>query len=110
MTRRRVSPLLRSVRQSVRELRLGPEHAGLVKLAETLADTIDGMDAETRARMLAQTSGQLARVLENLIAAPRQPRAPAAGVPDALTTLRLRAAARGLRLTEQVPQERVASR
>ena len=61
-------PLVPAVAETLDALQLGPEDAGTAALALMLARTIDNMDDEQRARMVAQTSGQLSRVLETLAA------------------------------------------
>jgi hypothetical protein len=56
--------------------RVGPADSGLVGLALVLARSIDEMDAETRGRMLGQTSGALLHVSRELrihAPAPRPP-------------------------------------
>lgn len=58
--------LIRAVQVTCAALDLGPEDAGVVRLAEVLASTVDGMDAGVRERMLGQTAGQLLRALEVL--------------------------------------------
>lgn len=55
--------LLPAVRRTVKALRLGPEDAGLVRVAEALATSIDEMDDEMRPRMLGQTIKPLIDVL-----------------------------------------------
>jgi hypothetical protein len=54
------------VQASIDALTVGPADSGLVGLALTLARSIDEMDAETRGRMLGQTSGALLHVLKEL--------------------------------------------
>ena len=73
--------LLESVRATLATLNIGPQHAAMVRSAELLAHTIDGMDREERAKMLAQTIPVLGRVLDQLTATagPGAPR----GVSDA---------------------------
>jgi hypothetical protein len=62
----RIGKLLPAIRKTVRQLSVGPEHAGLVRLAEVMASTIDKMDPEQRSRLLGQTAPGLLRVLEEL--------------------------------------------
>lgn len=55
-----------AVDATVAALRLDDEDNAVVRLAYTLAETIDDMDDETRAKMLGQTAGQLLNVLREL--------------------------------------------
>jgi hypothetical protein len=66
-----------AVAEQVKALQCSPDDAGVVALALTLARTIDGMDDDTRGRMLAQTSGALLRALEVLEARVRARPVPA---------------------------------
>ena len=54
------------IQTTVDALQAGPADAALVGLALVLARSIDEMDAETRGRMLGQTSGALLHVLKEL--------------------------------------------
>jgi hypothetical protein len=58
--------LVEQIRVTVRALELGPADSATVGLALLLAETIDSLDGEMRAKMLAQTSGQLLAVLREL--------------------------------------------
>jgi hypothetical protein len=89
--------VLPAVRSAVRAMGLGPADAGLVRLAEVLAETVDGMGAEVRERMLGQTAAQLSRVLVEL-----GRRAPARGSvsPSPLDELRRRRAERLARVVD----------
>ncbi|MPZ60103.1 MAG: hypothetical protein GEU93_02170 [Propionibacteriales bacterium] len=58
--------LVPAVQESVKALKLGPEDSAAVALALDLARSLDEMGGELHTKMLAQTSGQLLRVLEHL--------------------------------------------
>ena len=58
--------LVEQIRETVRALDRGPADTATVGLAVLLAETIDSLDGEMRAKMLAQTSGQLLNVLREL--------------------------------------------
>jgi hypothetical protein len=65
--------LVEQVQETARALELGPADSAAVGLALKLAETIDGMDADMRSKMLAQTSGQLLNVLRELRSRSRVP-------------------------------------
>jgi hypothetical protein len=58
--------LIKRVQASVNALEITPADEGLVGLALLLASTIDGMDDDTKQKMLGQTAGQLVGVLAAL--------------------------------------------
>jgi len=71
-----VDQLATRVQTTVDALQTGPADSALVGLALVLARSIDEMDAETRGRMLGQTSGALLHVLRELRAHAPSPRMP----------------------------------
>ena len=75
-----------AVRRQVDALDLGERDAGAVALALALARSIDEMDADTRGRMIGQTSGALLKVLDALQASAAAQPAPRRDSP--LTRLR----------------------
>lgn len=81
-----------AVAETVSALPLGPADAALVRLATMIARTIDSMDDDLRARMLAQTAPGMLAALKAL----HERRAPAAAPARVshLDELRARAAAR----------------
>jgi hypothetical protein len=58
--------LLDRVQETLGALQLGPEDSAVVGLALKLAEAVDGMDEDTRGRMVAQTAPQLLAVLREL--------------------------------------------
>jgi hypothetical protein len=75
-TNANVDLLAKRIQTTVDALQTGPADSALIGLALVLARSIDEMDAETRGRMLGQTSGALLHVLRELrvhAPAPRMP-------------------------------------
>jgi hypothetical protein len=72
-TNANVDLLAKRIQTTVDALQTSPADSALIGLALVLARSIDEMDADTRGRMLGQTSGALLHVLKELRqqAAPR---------------------------------------
>ena len=68
--------LAKRIQTTVDALQTGPADSALIGLALVLARSIDEMDAETRGRMLGQTSGALLHVLRELRVHAPVPRMP----------------------------------